>query len=211
MKTSLLIFTFIFSSTSMAFFVDPIVSVGYDTGGDTLVDLTYTDGSRFKIKAGQGLLINAGLTTGVELTESDYLSLQTTLGYKFASTKQASNGSLDWTHLLLEAILFYNNMDPSAKYGFRVGAGISANTQNKLKGGAGLTEGILVKPDDEIGWVVQADFAFGDVKQYMIGMRGTFIDYKPEGYEEASGNSVGLQFTYLFKTIPFISKKEATQ
>lgn len=211
MKTFFLIIQLLFSSVCWGVFVDPVVSAGYETGGDTLVDLVFTDGSRSKIKAGQGFLINAGLNTGFEISETDFISLQTTLGYKFASTKQATNGSLDWTHVLLDALVFYNKMDPNQKYGFRLGAGLSANLRNKLKGGEGITDGISLKADNQVGLVIQGDFVFGDLKQYMIGARATFIDYKLESYTKVSGNSVGLQFTYFFKTIPLISKKEPNE
>lgn len=204
MKKMLISVVTLFISQTQASMITPLVSAGFETGGDKLAEISYSDGSRSKMTAGQGFHIDAGLLTTFGMTESTFASLQTTLGYKSDSTKQASNANLTWSHVVFEALGFYNMMDPQSKYGYRLGGGLTANFGNKLKGD-GIADFVDFSAKTALGVVLHGDFAFGSAKQFMIGARYTFIKYDIENVQKVSGNSFGLTFTYLFKTIPLFS------
>ena len=49
------------SESAQAVKVSKAIGLGMDFGGDKLVDVVYTDGSRSDIEAGRGVIINGGL------------------------------------------------------------------------------------------------------------------------------------------------------
>ena len=66
-----------------------LLGIGLTGGGDTLITVPFTDGSRDDIKAGE--LVQ--LYGGGEFRLADRLALQATVGYHVNDTRAASNGS----------------------------------------------------------------------------------------------------------------------
>src|SRR6185437_10725797 len=115
MRYLLLLFAMFSFSTAFAGDLHGIVSLGGDFGGDTLLTITYTDGSQSSLKAGQGLLFSAGVVYDF----SPRFSLQSTIGIKYQQTQDATNENTSFTRYPLELLGFYNLNVPS----FRFGAG----------------------------------------------------------------------------------------
>ena len=91
--------------------VDLFVSGGLTTGGDTFAETN--DGT--KLKAG-GLIY---LAVGINLTVSQKLTIQSSLGYHFDSL-DADNGYADYSRTFIDVLPFYKFTDT-----FRVGLGVS--------------------------------------------------------------------------------------
>jgi hypothetical protein len=163
--------------------VRPALVAGYDTGGDKIVNVTFTNGQTDSIRANEGLYVGAGVSV---LNDEKNIEFLGTVNYKFASI-HASNGDIDWTRVPLDALLFYR-MEK-----FRVGAGLTYVMSPKLSG-SGVAGGVNTKVDDALGFLVQADYLLGKVA---IGVRGTFVSYKSGG-QTAKGDGVGITFGFTF-------------
>ncbi|HUL91098.1 MAG TPA: hypothetical protein VLV56_02020 [Burkholderiales bacterium] len=156
---------------------------GYDTGGDKIVTVTFTNGETDSLRANEGLYLGAGISV---INDDKNIEFLGTVSYKFASI-HANNGDVDWTRVPLDAIVFYRWPN------FRAGAGLTYVMSPKLTG-AGAASGLNVKVDDALGFLVQADYLVGKVN---IGLRGTFVDYKAGG-NTAKGSGVGVTVGVTF-------------
>jgi hypothetical protein len=102
--------------------ITPIVEFSAGMGGDTLAELTFTDGDSQDINAGDGLTVAGGLIQKV----ADSFEIKYTLGYKF-STSAAENLDV-WKSV------FPLDVVPSYRSGsHRVGVGLTYHISPKLK------------------------------------------------------------------------------
>jgi hypothetical protein len=163
--------------------IRPAIVAGFDTGGDNLISVPFTNGETASIKANELFYIGAGASVVNDEKNIEFLG---TVNYKFAAIS-ASNGDVDWTSVPLNALLFYRMQN------FRVGAGLVYVMNPKLSG-SGVASGVNVNFDDALGFLVQADYLLGKVA---IGVRGTFVDYKAGG-RTFKGDGVGITFGFTF-------------
>jgi hypothetical protein len=172
-----------FPAVSRATDIRPAVVLGYDTGGDKIVTVTFTNGETDSIRANEGFYLGLGVSV---INDDKNIEFLGTVNYKFASI-HANNGDIDWTRVPLDALLFYRQEK------FRVGGGVTYVMSPKISG-SGVAGGINVKVDDALGFLLQADYLLGKVA---IGIRGTFVSYKAGG-QTAKGDGVGITFGITF-------------
>jgi hypothetical protein len=170
-------------AVSRATEVKPALVAGYDTGGDKIVTVTFSNGETDSIRANEGLYIGAGIAV---LNDDKNIEFLGTVNYKFAGL-HASNGDVDWAQFPVDALVFYRTPQ------FRIGGGLTYHFGPKLKG-SGVVGGLNVRVNDAFGFLVQADYLLGKVA---IGLRGTFVDYKANGVT-AKGSGVGVTFGFTF-------------
>ena len=170
-------------AVSQAADLRPVFVAGYDTGGDKIATVTFTNGDTQSIRANEGLYIGGGLSV---LNDDKNLEFVGTLNYKYAAV-HADNGDITWTRVPIDALLFYRVEK------FRVGGGLTFQLSPRLKG-SGLASNINVNVDNAVGLLLQADYLLGKVN---IGLRGTLVDFKANG-STAKGNGVGVTFGIAF-------------
>jgi hypothetical protein len=193
MKTLFFVLALLAAGNANALEITPLVGAGIEFGGDSLVNAPYSDGSRSEIEAGRGIFLRGGATAELLRTNSHALAVELAIGLKWASTKQARNGSVDWIRLPVEALAFYQN----AENHFRLGAGISYQSGNNLKGSKDAAA-VSTKFQDAAGLVLAGDYFLGQETNMGLGLRYTSISYQPTGATaKAKGDSLGLWFTYL--------------
>src|SRR5262245_11094772 len=186
------------AAPSYAVGVNPTFKIGYDFGGDTLIEVQSSSGATRKLKAGQGLFLGAGASI---LSDAKDLEGEVTLSYKYANIT-AQNGDINWSVLPLDGLIFYRMPN------FRIGGGLTFHTNPTLKG-SGAATGLQANYKDAAGLVLQADYIFGE--RIKLGMRFTGIKYKAETVSPASGlagtptpptnpkaDSLGVVFTVSF-------------
>lgn len=164
-----------------------VLSLGFEFGGEKIVDVTYTNGSSSSIEAGRGISLNGGVIYRPE--ESSALGdfeFQGTVGGKFTSTKEATNGNITWSHWPIDALAFWRKDDQP----YRLGGGVTGHFGNKLEG-SGVASAINVSVDNAVGFVVAGDYFYGAEKNVMIGGRYTSIKYKANG-STVDGNNFGV-------------------
>ncbi|MET0334803.1 MAG: hypothetical protein ABW190_11075 [Rhizobacter sp.] len=76
-----------------------LAGVGFTAGGDTLVDVTYSNGNHATVKGGGQIAFHGG----VELKFNDVLSTQLLAGYHF-DRASASNGSATFSRVPVELL-----------------------------------------------------------------------------------------------------------
>lgn len=192
---ALLIFMLSFSATANAAKFSPVFTSALEFGGDKLVDVTYTDGSKSNIEAGRGIIIGGGVDIDLTETKPHTFEAQATLAVKWTSTKQATNGEVDWYRFPIELMSFYRNTEKD----FRVGAGITYQFANELKGSKDASNASM-KFDNATGFVLEGDYFVGTEKNLVVGLRYTSISYKPQvsGSSSVSGNSFGINLNYFW-------------
>lgn len=166
--------------------IGPMFKVGYDTGGETLVTVTFTNGERSSIKANQGFYFGGGVSI---LNDAKTVETEVSLSWKFQSIT-ASNGDVTWTRFPLDALVFYRL--PRV----RVGAGLTYHMSPKLDG-SGVAGGLNTEVKDAAGGVLQADWRITEAMN--LGLRYTALEYKDKTTSTAAkSNGVGVVFGSRF-------------
>lgn len=185
----------IISSYAHALKLSPLVTSAIEFGGDKLIDVTYSDGSKSNIEAGRGIILGGGVDIDLSETKPHTFEAQATLGIKWTSTKQASNGEVDWYRFPLEILSFYRNTEKD----FRVGGGLTYQFGNELKGSKDASTA-STRFDNATGFVVEGDYFVGAEKNLVVGLRYTAISYQAQipGATSVSGNSFGVNLNYFW-------------
>lgn len=152
--------------------------LGYDSGGDTLVTVTFVGGDTENIKANRGLFFGGGVSM---VNETKDIETEITLSYKFDDIS-ASNGDITFSTWPLDALAFYRTPQ------VRVGGGVTYHLNPDLSG-SGVASGLNVNFKDSLGFIVQADWRISE--KVNLGLRYTALDYEVEG-SSASVNSNGI-------------------
>jgi hypothetical protein len=168
-----------------------MVSMGYDVGGDTLVTVNYTDGSTYDVTANSGLVFNGG----VVMVTGDF-ETQATVGYKFDSSKEATNVNVNFNVLPIELIGFYRTDN------VRMGVGLSYHVGPTLEiDYPGDPAHGTYKFKDAIGYVAQIGWA-PRTGIFSIDLRFTTVDFEPSNFTGSkkafSGNVTGLYGSLYF-------------
>ena len=175
--------------------IKPVLQMGYDFGGKTLATVNHEYEGINKIRAGQGLNFDVGAVID---DPNGNLQLQFLVGYRF-DREDASNGHVTWDVIPFTALAMFKSQR------WKFGGGVTYHLNPSLEGSfSGYENGKYFKDsvDDEY------ESAFGGIAQiqYMatdslaIGIKGTFIEYKLKSDPNyiAQGNSVGINFSYMF-------------
>jgi len=162
---------------------------GVHFGGDSLANVSFTNGDSQKIKAGQLLSVAAGGYMPI----GNSLQGRFSLGYK-VDRINANNGDIRFSRFPLDFLLMHqiNN--------WMLGGGAAYHLSPKLKADAssvGLSGTATF--DNALGYVLAFDYNSKGhfTNDWYVGGRVTVIDYKNQ-YGSASGNSIGAVVGYLF-------------
>ncbi|HET9621061.1 MAG TPA: hypothetical protein VFP84_06835 [Kofleriaceae bacterium] len=159
--------------------VSLLLRVGYDVGGDDLVQISTSDGGSATVSAGRGATFAGGLLIQPEAP----VTLELTIGYK-VDARSFSNASFSFGTVPFDAILSF------APGGHRLGIGVTEHFATSLRCSGDCSATVDFKATT--GLVVQWAYShrYGD-----FGVRGTFIGYQPAGAARnapsVSGSSVG--------------------
>ncbi|HVM31759.1 MAG TPA: outer membrane beta-barrel protein [bacterium] len=169
----------------------PLIGFGAEFGGDKLLSVTYSDGSKSDVYAGQGFSAFGGVAAqGLIDLSPITLDLQATLGVKYSTISDASNASLDYFRFPLELLAFVHWRD------LRVGAGPVYHFGNSFTG-SGTLSPYTFTFDNAFGVTAQADYTFG--QHWNIGVRFTSITYQSpsNGIGKTNGDNVGGELSYF--------------
>jgi len=164
-----------------------LVGAGLTFGGDTLISVPFTDGSREDIKAG-GLVQLYG---GGEFRVGDKVAIQATLGYHVNDTKAASNGSVRFTRIPVDLLAIYQFND-----NVRLGAGAQFVSGAELKG-SGVASNVNAKFDSTTGAILEGEYLFSP----KTGVKVRYVSekFQPTGSSiKIDGSHLGLMFNYYF-------------
>lgn len=150
-----------------------------EMGGDMLLELTFTDGSKQKIYTGQGGTVSFGAELRPRALPN--LGLRALAGIKFTSTA-ADDANIMFTRVPLEVVASYY-----LPREWRVGAGLAYHTAVKLNGDGFVSD---VNFDPAAGATVELGWKWAAVTY-------TTMEYTvPAGSLDAS--AIGLSFSWAF-------------
>ncbi|MEN9712861.1 MAG: hypothetical protein RLY90_1122 [Pseudomonadota bacterium] len=168
-------------------------ALGINSGGDTLVKGQYTNGEPFSIKAGNGVLLSFGMTYALNPS----VDLQGTVGIESDSTN-ASNGSIKFDRMPIEALAFYNFSDK-----YRLGGGFRSATGAKLSS-SGVASGLNADLNAGVGVVLEGQYMLGSKNSASRFHPALYLRYVSEKYtspqtnESINGNHLGLGVAVYF-------------
>jgi hypothetical protein len=165
--------------------VKPLLKGGYDFGGDTLVEVVFTNGDREEIKSNEGFFIGGGVSI---VNDDKTIEGELSVSYK-ADYIEASNGDVTWSRWPVDALVFYRFQQ------VRLGGGLTYHLNPELDGD-GIAGGLNVDFKDALGFVVQGDWRITD--KMNLGLRYTNVDYKPNNGDKVTSEGVGLVFSVSF-------------
>ena len=149
----------------------------FEFGGDELLEITFTDGSKQTIYAGQGGTGNVG----VEF-RGQRLGLRATVGFKFTSTA-ADNANIMFTRVPLRATVnYYPNPD------WRVAAGPVMHTAVEFDGD-GFTPNVTF--DNAVGFTAEVGWRW-------LSATYTSLSYSVDGGSSINASAIGVGFTGVF-------------
>ena len=176
--------------------IKPMVQFGYDFGGKTLATVYSDYEGTTKIRAGEGVQVEAGAMVS---SPQNPLELQFLVGYKFEG-KTASNGDVTWDSTPFTALALFSNKK------WKFGGGVTYHLNPHLSGsfsgydntGTYFNDAVNDRYDNALGGVAQIGYKATD--NLTIGLRGTYIEYKLKNDPSvtANGNSIGFNFNYAF-------------
>ena len=176
-----------FIGTAHAADIRPLVKLGYDLGGRTIVVAEFTNGDTETIGANEGFYLGGGVAY---VPQGSNIEIDLSLAYKFA-TIEARNGDIEWTSWPLEALAFYRWPR------FRAGGGLTYHMAPTLDGD-GAAESLEVRFKNALGLVLQADWRI--TEGMSLGARYTILRYdaKDPAEEDARANGWGIAFSFNF-------------
>ncbi|MET0334804.1 MAG: outer membrane beta-barrel protein [Rhizobacter sp.] len=173
---------------AQAWEVRPVVGLGLTYGGDTLVDVHYTNGDSTKVRAGGLIAFNGG----IEVRFSDLVSMQGLIGYHVDSAS-ADNGDIRFERFPIEVLGHFRLTD-----WLRIGGG-GRYTQAKFRAsGEALNYVQNTDFQQTVGAVVEAEF----FPYKTIGIKARYVSekFKPKrgGGPAVNGNHAGIYINYYF-------------
>lgn len=161
------------------------VGMAVTGGGDTLVTVTYSDGSTKNIKAG-GLI---DFKVGAEYRWTDMVSVQGSVGFHTDHTS-ASNGNVRFTRFPIE-LLGYWHATPT----LRVGGGLRVPTGAKLRSSGVVASLGNTSFDASAGLVAEVEYLFSP--NFGLGLRAVKERYEV-GSSKIDGDHFGLRANFYF-------------
>lgn len=168
--------------------VRPMLKTAADFGGDTLINVTFTDGSTQSIRANELLSLGGGVSI---VNDAGDIETELTLSYKFGMVS-ASNGDVTFSRWPLDALVFYRLPE------LRLGGGLTYHLGPELSG-SGFAGGLNLDFDDALGLLLQADYRV--TPKINLGIRYTSLDYKLRvngASATVRSNGVGVVFSARF-------------
>lgn len=175
-----------------------VLNGGITYGGDTLVTVTYGDGSTGKVKAGSFAQIGAGMLVQLE---NRPVAIQVTGNYHY-DLEQGSNGSVLFYRYPLEALAYYTGNER-----WRIGGGVRyvmSPTRTITLNGK-----FRVHYNNAFGLVGETGYAL--TPNLWMNVRAVLEKYQPKEYSAngvvttdlssspaVNGNHLGVNFTYQF-------------
>ncbi len=156
---------------------------GYDTGGDTLVIVVFTNGDRQNIKANRGLFFGGGVSI---VNDAKDIETELALTYKVDDIV-ASNGDVTWSRWPIDALMFFRTSS------VRVGGGLTYHLNPDLSG-SGVASGLNVNFKNSLGYILQADWRI--TEKLSLGARYTILDYELSGTTNSKVGSNGLGIVF---------------
>jgi len=165
-----------------------LLGMGLTFGGETLVNVRYTDGSTTKVSSGG--LVN--LFAGAEY-EWHSAVLQATVGYH-VDDANASNGSVKFARYPLELLALWKASDH-----WRLGGGLrSAESASVSTSGAARSSVVNADFGSKLGYVLQAEYVVGG----MSGRGSYYLRLVSEDYtvgrSTVDGGHAGFGFAFRF-------------
>ena len=154
-------------------------------GGDDLVTAERTNGKYDTIKAGEGVILSAGIDYRV----NPAFSLQASAGYHHSQIS-ADNGKLEFTRIPVELLGFYHFNE-----NWRLGGGVRYVSKPTLQG-----SGVASMPDFEFdsttSGVIEAEYLMG--RNWGFQFRYVHETLKVDGYRDINADHAGLGVRYYF-------------
>jgi hypothetical protein len=162
-----------------------VLGLGLTGGGETLANVTYTNGDDQNIRSG-GLV---HYYAGVDVRATQFLSFQGTVGYHVDTSAGASNGSVRFTRVPIEALAYFHVDD-----NIRVGGGVRLVNNPELRG-KGVASNVRDTYDNATGVILEGEYLF--TRWMGVKLRAVSESYKSKSTgQKANGDHAGVYVNF---------------
>ena len=162
-----------------------VLGGGLTFGGETLANVTYSDGSDQNIRSGGLLEYHAG----IDVRATPHLSFQATLGYHVDTSAGASNGSVRFSRVPAEVLGYFHVSD-----NLRLGGGVRMVFSPELKG-RGVASNVNQKFDNTTGAILEGEYLF--TRWFGLKLRAVSETYRASDTGiKANGDHVGVYVNF---------------
>lgn len=168
------------------------LGMGYDIGGEKLIQVPLSDGSQPSLRYNAGLFLNGG---GDFLPIADgLLHTRATLGVRFRMIN-ASDGDITHMTFPLEVVEFLN----FAPVRIGAGAAVALGPRTTASGAGTLYAGQLRDLKTTVGLAIQGEYEFGGGRASGISIGARYLIQRVRFQEggSANGNSLGIYLGWL--------------
>lgn len=159
---------------------DSAIRLGYDSGGDNIGELQFTDGDSMTFKFGSGAFIEIGYGVETPVAALSNITTEVYVGWKNDGA-ELSNGKVDYTRYLVGLNQYYQ-MDK-----LRLGVGIAYHFKSSFESRG--FENFDIKLRNSPGISIISDYQVG--KRVKLGARYNSLNYKTDG-QTVDGSSLGF-------------------
>jgi|GEM_PF-2840880 len=165
---SLLLLGIFLTRATPAMDLSPLLSVGFDFGGEKMASFTYTDGKERSFRAASLATVTTGASLANPISDLD-LSTRVSFGFK-AVGLSASNASLDFFRWIFEVSEYF----AFAEAPVQIGAGLSYHFSNKLNA-TGDAAALTSSVDPSLGVFVQGEYFLYQDKELFLGVKSASV------------------------------------
>lgn len=166
------------------------VFAGFASGGDTLAEVEFTDGSNESVKAGSGLFF--GLAYESKLNFVSAVPLYSHFAFSYMSDSvDAENGSVTFTRFPIDALL----VTKVNQFSFGGGATYHLSPSYEQDLDRSLTSEVNL--NDALGLALEANYTLTGSKMN-IGLRYTNVTYSASGFEDIDGSGFAITVGAMF-------------
>lgn len=166
------------------------VFAGFASGGDTVAEIEFTDGSDETVKAGSGVYFGLAYENKLDFVTDIPLYGHFAFAY-LSDSVDAENGSVSFTRFPVDALL----MTKLNQFSFAGGATYHLAPSYEQDLDSSLLREVDL--DNALGLALEANYTLTGSKMN-IGLRYTNITYTANGYEDLDGSGFAISVGAMF-------------
>lgn len=163
-----------------------------DFGGDEVDSFSYSDGTTSSLSAGRGLYLGYGRSYTINKSKQSLSTLYGSIGWKFATIKEASNGDVTWSRFPFEFGYSYHYLP----WSLRGAIGLNYIPESSISA-SGAASGSSADMGSSSGYFVQLEYMLG--YHLGFGLKFGFNEFEnKDNTKKYSADYVGLNLNFYW-------------
>ncbi|MCH2534754.1 MAG: hypothetical protein MK008_09970 [Bdellovibrionales bacterium] len=163
-----------------------------DFGGDEVDSFSYSDGTTSSLSAGRGLYLGYGRSYTINKSKQSLSTLYGSIGWKFATIKEASNGDVTWSRFPIEFGYSYYHLP----WSLRGAIGLNYIPESSISA-SGAASGSSADMGSSSGYFAQLEYMLG--YHLGFGLKFGFNEFEnKDSAKKYSADYIGLNLNFYW-------------